>query len=326
MRDKQRTLAEAVSLINDGDQLIIGGWTVIRKPMAAVYEMIRQGKRNLHLASGTPGTEADLLAGAGCVAISEQCYVGHEAFGHPYNFRRAVEQGPEHSGLIHDDCSLLTGWLRILAAAMGLPFMPTRTARGSDMLNPEFDRLKDFRASNPKLPRLKYTFIRDPFWEGSEIMLVPAVKPDVALIHAQEAAEDGTVRITGMPYGDRLVAMAAKTVIVTAERIVPPERLRDTPELNTIPGMYVDVVVEVPFGAHPTQVPGCYDNDPWWYSEYLKASRSEESFRKWLEDWVLSVKDHAGYLDKLGRDRLERLRAHPDYGYNPVLERKVDVS
>ncbi|KKM09063.1 hypothetical protein SY88_20635 [Clostridiales bacterium PH28_bin88] len=325
MKSKRKTLAEAMSLVKDGDQIITGGWTVVRKPMAAVYEIIRQGKKGLHLVTGTPGTDADLLIGAGCVAISEQCYIGHELFGHPYNFRRAVEGGTERSGLLHDDSSLLVGWLRILAAAMGIPFIPTRSAKGSDMLNPEYDRLQELRGKNPKIPNQKFTFMQDPFWEGEEVMLVPAVRPDVAIIHAQEAAEDGTVRINNCPFGDRITAMAAKTTIVTAERIVPADRLRNIPELNTIPGIYVDAVVEVPYGAHPTLVANFYDNDPWWYKEYIDASKDEVKFKLWLNEWVYGVKNHEGYLRKLGQDRLKSIQADANYGYNPNLRRRLDL-
>lgn len=318
---KVMSLSEAVNMIKDGDQLITGGWTVLRRPMAAAYEIVRQKKRNLHLVCGTPGTDTDLLVGAGCVSLSEQAYIGHEKFGHPYNFRRAIEVGTEASGFTHDDCSLQMSWLRLLAASMGVPFLPTSSVKGSDILNPDYDTMKGQRGHNPKLPKEKFITMKDPFWEGHEYTLVPAACPDVAIIHVHEAAADGTARIFDCPFGDRVVAMAAKKTIITTEKIVPRDRLTGDPSLNAIPGMYVTAVVEVPFGAHPTQMASAYDYDPIFYDGYVKASKSVESFQAWLEQWIYGTKNQQDYLEKLGQEVLENITPNAEFGYNPTIRR-----
>lgn len=323
MVSKIRTIQEAVKLIKDGDQILTGGWTVIRRPMALAHEIIRQNKKNLHIVCGTAGTDTDLLVGAGCLAIGEQGYVGSEKFGPAYNFQRAVEEGPESSGFTYDDNSLLFAWLRIQAAAMGVPFLPTTSLFGSDILNPEYDTLKDLRGKNPKLAKKKYETMKDPFFEGREVVLVPTVKPDVAIIHAHEGSEDGTIYIKNAPFGDRLVAMSAPTTIVTVEKIVPIEEMIKHPAENILPGMYVTAVVELPYGAHPTQMPNCYDNDPWFYKEYQASSVSKEKFTQFIKEWILDTKDHQGYLNKLGESRLQTIKADPICGYNPNMERKV---
>jgi len=317
--NKIMSMSEAIDLINDGDQIIMGGWTVIRKPVAAAYEIIRKKKKFLHLATGTSGTTADLLIGAGCVSIGEGSYIGHERFGHAYNFWRAVEMGPEKSGFRYDDISLGMAWLRVQAAAMGLPFIPTMSVQGSDILNPDYDSMKDFRDYNKKLPRKKYEKMIDPFWDKGEVILVPAYKPDVAIVHVHEASADGTARINNCPFGDRMVAMAAKKTIVTTEKIVPVEQLCEDSASNTIPGMCVAAVVEVPYGAHPTQMDLVYDYDPLFYAEYVKASKKEETFKQWLDEWVFGVKDQKEYIQKIGKERLDNITPDPQYGYNPNI-------
>lgn len=320
---KIKTITEAVKMIKDGDQILTGGWTVIRRPMAAAHEIIRQGKKNLHIVCGTAGTDSDLLIGAGCFAIGEQAYVGSEKFGPAYNFQRAVAEGSEVSGFTYDDNSLQFAWLRILAAAMGVPFLPTTSLLGSDILNPEYDTLKGMRGKNPKLAREKYVTMKDPFFEGRDVVLVPAIRPDVAIIHAHEGSEDGTICIKNCPFGDRIVAMSSPTTIVTVEKIVSNEEMTKHPADNILPGMYVTAVVEMPYGAHPTQMAHCYDNDPWFYKEYQTGSKSKESFVKFVKEWILDTKNHKGYLAKLGEDRLRAIKADSACGYNPIMERKV---
>jgi glutaconate CoA-transferase subunit A len=320
---KIKTIQEAVNLIKDGDQIITGGWTVIRRPMAAAHEIIRQGKKKLHIVCGTAGTDSDLLVGAGCLAIGEQGYVGSEKFGPAYNFQRAVAEGPEVSGFTYDDNSLLFAWLRIQAAAMGVPFLPTTSLLGSDILNPEYDTLKDMRGKNPKLAKKKYVIMKDPFFEGREIVLVPAIRPDVAIIHAHEGSENGTVYIKNAPYGDRIIGMSAPATIVTVEKIVSNEEMTKHTAENILPGMYVTAVVEMPYGAHPTQMPHHYDNDPWFYKEYRTNAKSKENFTKFVKEWILDTKDHQGYLAKLGEGRLQAIKADPVCGYNPTMERNV---
>jgi len=317
------SLQEAINLIKDKDQVWTGGWTLIRKPMGLVYEVIRQKKRDLYLCSNPGSPDFDLLIGAGCVYLGETNYIGHEVFGHPYCFRRAVEK-KEKPDYIHDDWTVQTGALRIVAGSMGLPFLPTLSLKGSDISIPELDSLKNLRGMDPKIPKQKIALIKDPFWEGKDVFLVPALRPDVCLIHAQKVGEKGTVRIRGGIFLDYYAALASKLVIVSAERIVPEKELLDMPEANAIPGFTVDVIVELPYGAHPCALPGHYDNDPWWFRDYLAASRDAEKFRNWLQEWALDVKDHEGYIKKIGSRRLEYIKSDPEKGYNPNIRRRLD--
>ncbi len=323
VKPKRLSLEDAIALVKDGDQVFTGGWTVVRRPMGLVYEIVRQKRRGLYLCANPGGPEVDLLIGAGCARVGEINYIGHEVFGHPYCFRRAVENkaSPDY---LHDDWTVQTGALRILAGSMGVPFLPSLSLKGSDIILPERDPLKELRGDDPKLPKQKVAVIKDPFWEGQEVVLVPALRPDVCLIHAQEVGEKGTVYIRGGTFLDYHAALASKLVIVSAERIVPEAELRSRPEANAIPGFTVDVIVELPFGAHPTALYGYYDNDPWWFRDYLEASKKEEEFRFWLNDWLLDCGGHAGYLKKLGNTRLEHLRSDPEKGYNAEIRRRLD--
>lgn len=319
---KVMDIKEAISLVKDGDVLFTGGWTLVRKPMALVYELIRQHKKNLHLITNPGGTEIDLLVGAGCASMTETNYIGHEVFGHPYAWRRRIEE--QDPGFNHDDWTVQTGTVRLMAAAMGIPFIPTMSLKGSDVVNPALDKVKDQRGINPKLPKQKVVFMKDPFWEGEEVALIPALRPDVAMIHVQEACEDGTARIRGGVFLDYFAVMAAKKVIVSAERIVPRETLENLPEANTFPGLLVDAVVEIPYGAHPTALAGCYDNDPWWYKEYIPASKTQEGLENWLHKWVYYLDDFKAYLNRVGLNQLMAIQANPVVGYNETLKRRPD--
>jgi glutaconate CoA-transferase subunit A len=323
-RRKRIPIEKVPDFVQDGDRLWLGGWTVVRKPFAMVYELVRAGKKNLHLVNNPGGPETDLLIGCGCAAKSETNYIGHELFGHPYNFRRRFENPAANHGFRHDDWTVATGTLRIMAGAMGIPFIPTRFLRGSDILNPELDGFKELRGVDVKVPKRKFMMMKDPFWEGEDVILIPSIRPDVCLIHAQEAGEDGTVRITGGVFLDYYAAVAAKVTIVSAETIVPAAALEDTREENAIPGEAVDAVVEAPFGAHPTAVHGCYDNDPWWFRDYLKASKSEDGMQRWAQEWIFGPGSFSAYLEKVGSKRLAKITADKQLCYSAVIKRRLD--
>lgn len=321
---KRIRLEDVPKLVNSGDRLWVGGWTLVRKPMAMLFQLIKAGLTDLHIVNNPGGPDTDLLIGAGCVARTETNYIGHEVFGHPHNFKERLQNRETYGEFLHDDWTVGSGTMRILAGAMGIPFIPTRFLRGSDMLNPEHDGFKDIRGKDPKVPKKKFVVMKDPFWEGEEVILVPAIRPDVCLVHAQEVGEDGTARITGGAFLDYYASIAATTTIVSAEAIVPACRLKTSREENVIPGEVVDAVVEVPFGAHPTAVYACYDNDPWWFQEYIQASKSVGSMSEWLDRWVYGVESFETYLDKVGRQRLTMLTADPDIGYAPDIMRRLD--
>ncbi|MHB8158527.1 MAG: CoA transferase subunit A [Desulfocucumaceae bacterium] len=320
---KIKTLQEAIAQIPDGSTILFGGWTVTRKPMAAVFEIIRQGKKNLHLVANPGGPESDLLIGAGLVSISETNFIGHEVLGIPYCFRRAFEKGGlEKTGYLHDDWTVQTGALRILAGAMGIPFIPTKSLRGTDIIDPENDLLADLRGKSKKIPRKKVEYITDPFWDEGELLLIPAIKPDYAIIHVPLVGESGTVRIHGGLFMDFYAAVGAKKTIVTTEMITSEDYLKRNPELNSIPSEFIDSIVEVPYGAHPTPVQGSYDLDFEFFNRMVESTKKEETYKTWLQEWIHAIPDHAAYLEKLGTAKLLSLRADPGLGYNPRLKRK----
>jgi len=318
---KKITLKEAAGLIKDGDMLTFSGFTIWRRPMALIYEMVRQGKKDLHLFEVNGGTHTEVLAGAGCVKIWESCWVGHELYG---KVGECLGRGQVEGKIITEDYSHAQCVARILAGAYGLPFFPTALSMGTDILNPEFDMLK--RAglrdgSNPKIPQKKYEIVKDPFYDMGELLLMPAVNADWALIYASQVGTEGTVRVFSQTYTDTEVIKAADKVIVLAEEIVPETYIRQEPEKNIAAGFAVDYIVECPWGAHPTGSQFFYDVDADFTREFYKASKSQEAFDKWAEEWVFGVSSHEEYLDKLGMTKLMKLKANSVMGYSTTVKR-----
>jgi len=325
---KVMELREALKrYVRDGSVLCLGGISLCRRPMAAAYEIIRLGIRDLHLIDIAPGMPQILLALAGSASVVEGCWHGYELFGHPYMWRNLVERGPKETGYRFNDESHYMLSLRFVAGWLGVPFIPTYTARGSDLWNPGFDNLWDLRGKRRKVAAKKFAVIENPFKEGELVRLLPAINPDVTIIHAQMAAPDGTTRILGAHFDDFVHAASADHVIITCEQIVSRDTLAVNPEMNLIPSVYVDAVCQVPYGAHPGSCLGYYDYDPWFLNELVRVTREGEKnpevFQRWLEEWVLGVKDHEAYLEKLGLRRLLALRADPALGYAPELPRRL---
>lgn len=319
-RPKIVSLTEAVGQINDGDMLTFGGFTVWRRPMAAIYELIRQKKRNLHLVEVNGGTHDDMLVGAGCVGIWESSWCGHELYGKfGSNLARKIEKGE----ILYEDWAHIHILNRLTAGSKGLPFLPTYSAMGCDMLNPENDNLgkaglRD--GSNPHIGKLKYAMYQEPF-TNSEIVLVPAANPDWCITHVQMVGAEGTVRVDGLKFSDQEVIKASKHNIIIAEQVVPEEYLRREPTRNIIGGYLVDYIVEQPWGAHPTGLYGVHEPDGEFISNFFKATRTQEGFDQWAEEWIFGVKDFQEYLSKLGVTRLESLKANPALGYSSTMKR-----
>jgi glutaconate CoA-transferase subunit A len=313
------TPAEAVRrFIPSGTQLTLGGFTITRNAMAIVHEVIRQEIRNLHCVCHSHGQGLDLLIGAGCVAKIEIAYSGNGRFAPTcIRFRKAAERGE----IALEDYSNNQMSLRFLAGALGIPFLPTKTGLGTDILakagfSPEIRRGR-------KTARFKAIQFQNPFTEASDpFVLLPALTPDVALIHAQQVGDDGTVRIRGLSFADIEQAKSADAVIVTCEEIVPRAHLRSDPNRNSLPPFLIDAVVPVPFGAHPTACPFFYDYDAEHLNLYRKMAEDDGLFARYLDEWVYGVKDHAGYLDRVGGSRLAALRADSASGYRKGLERR----
>jgi glutaconate CoA-transferase, subunit A len=316
MKDKRCSLKEAVQTIPDGSMLTFSGFTIWRRPMAAIYEMIRQGKKNLHLIEVNSGSHAEMLIGAGAVSVWESCWIGHELNGKvPYCLNRKLKSGE----VIAEDYSHQQILYRMQAGASGVPFLPTWASRGTDILNPDYDMLGKAglrEGQNQNIPRKKFAYATDPFYDEGEIILVPAAKPDVCIIHAQQVGEEGTVRVMGQTFSDEQAAKAAEKVIVIAEEIVPESYLREEPERNLLPSYLVDAIVEVPWGAHPTGNYGYYDVDSTFIKDFAIASKTEAGLEAWLDEWVYGVSSHEEYLDKLEVSRLMSLKANNYYKYS----------
>jgi glutaconate CoA-transferase subunit A len=315
------TLKEAAALINDGDFLTFSGFTIWRRPMAFCYEMVRQGKKNLHLFEVNGGTHTEVLAGAGCIGIWESCWVGHELYG---KLGEALAAGQIDGSIIVDDYSHGQAVARLLAGAYGLPFIPTALSMGTDILNPKYDNLKKAclrDGSNPKIPLKKYDIVHDTLYDKGEILLIPAANPDWAVIYASQIGTEGTVRVFSQRYVDVEAIKAADKVIVIAEEVVPEEYIRQEPDRNIAPGYAVDYVVELPWAAHPTGSQFNYDVDADFMRAFYQASKSKDGYKKWADEWVYGVDSHEAYLEKLGVNHLQNLRANTVMGYSTTMKR-----
>jgi glutaconate CoA-transferase subunit A len=318
---QRATIQEVASLIKDGDMLTFSGFTIWRRPMALVYELVRQQKKNLHLFEVNGGTHTEVLAGGGCIGIWESCWVGHELYG---KLGERVADAQVNKSFIVEDYSHAQAVARLLAGAYGLPFLPTACSLGTDILNPEYDMLKKAGkrdGSNPKIPKQKYVMYNDPFFDMGEIALMPAANPDWALVYAQTVSDKGIVRVNAQTYTDAEAIRAADKVIVLAEEIVPDEFLRRDPNRNLATDYMVDYVVECPWGAHPTGSQFFYDVDADFIRSFYAATKTQDGYNKWADEWIFGVKDYDEYLAKLGITRLDKLRANTMLGYSTRVKR-----
>lgn len=320
MTGKLIELAAAAAQIPDGATLSFGGFTTQRHPMALVYELIRLRRRNLYLFGHSPGGDWDILIGAGCVRRVELAYEADEAFNTiGPRWRHAVERG----SIEWEDYSNFSMVSRFTAGAMGIPFMPIRSTLGSDVLLKQA-LTDDQRAADPRTSPHKMHLMESPFHPGDQVVLVPAIHTEFAVLHVQKASPDGIVRIEGQTFADAQQALCAEVVIVTAEEIVDSDDLRREPERNLIPHFAVTYVCHVPFGAHPYAVFNCYDYDPVQLQAYHDCAADDDSFADYLNTFVYGVQSHRQYLDRIGgRARLSSLLADPDYGYSPTMRRRL---
>ena len=311
--NKVFTLSEAIrQYVNSGDCVAFGGFTTSRKPLAAVCEMIRQGQTELIAEGGPAGSDWDMLIGAGRVKAYVNCYTANPRFSNvSRRFRAAIEAGE----ILFEDYSQDAVMMMFHGASLGIPYVPAKYMLGSD-IEKKWGISEDERKKIPKLPDKKFIIQENPFDPEEKLLLLPVPKLDVAILHVQTASPDGTCRIIGNPYQDTDLAFGSKKTIVTCEELIPNDEIRREPENNTIPGIVVDAVVHLPYGAHPSQVYGCYDYDIAFYMDYDKAGETKESFEKFLEEWVYGCKDHRAYLDKLGATRLIDLKTVPGFGYS----------
>ncbi len=317
MPDKVMTAKEAVErFVHDGDCIAFGGFSTNRRAYGLVREIIRQKKRDLCVESGSAGGDIDMLIGAGCVQVMNISYIANSGFTMVCRrFREAVEQGT----LPVEDYSLDVQTIAYHAAALGLSYVPVKNMLGSD-LERVWGISEEERKRYPKLPPKKFIVQDDPFHPGSRLCLVPAPVIDVACVHVQKASPDGTCRIEGARFQDEDIAIAARHTVVSCEELVSDAEMHRDPNANTLPGLCVDAVVRLPWGAHPSQCFGYYDYDPQAMIAYDKASRTQADFDEYIKQTVFE--DHGRYLDLVGRDHLASLKVDPKLGYVPGLKRK----
>ena len=301
--------------LHDGDCVAFGGFSTNRRAFGLVREMIRQGKRELIVESGAAGGDIDMLIGAGCVKAINVSYAANSGFSMVCRrFRNAIENG----SILFEDYSLDVQTIAYHAAALGLSYVPVKNMLGSD-LEREWGISEEIRKAFPKLPPKKFVIQDDPFNTGSRLCLIPAPKIDLAVIHVQEASPEGICRIRGAAFQDVDIAVAAKHTIVSCECLVSDEQMRAEPESNTLPGLCVDAVVPLRFGAHPSQCNGYYDYDPDEYKLYDSCSKTDEGFERYLEARVFE--SHEQYLLSIGEEKLESLRIDKTAGYVVGLRR-----
>jgi len=263
-------------------------------PFAAGHEIIRQGRRELELVAPISDSLFDQLVGAGCVRRITAAWAGNVSEGLGHNYRRAAEFGVPNPIEIHDHSNFSIS-LALWAAAWGVPYLPTRTLLGSDILK-----------SNPNLS------VR----EG--LARVAAVTPDVAILHVQRADAEGRAHAWG-PLGiAEEAALAARQVVLTCEELVDPAVTLSDPNRVLVAETKVVAVVHEPGGAHPAPVQGYWRRDHAAHRAYATRSRSREGFEAWLREWVFEVPDRTAYLAKVDsgalRVRTPRLSAPVDYG------------
>lgn len=316
---KVMSAEEAVArFVHDGDCLAVGGFVTNRRPYVLVREIIRQGRQGLYIEGGPSGGDIDMLIGAGCVRAIMVSYIANSGYTQVCRrFREAVESGT----LLFEDYSLDVQTIAYHGAALGLPYVPVKNMLGSDLAE-KWGISREERKKHPKLSPEKFIIQEDPFHPGSRVCCVPVPEIDVAVLHAQMASPDGTVRIEGAPFQDLDIAMAARHTIVSCEQLVSNEEIRRHPERNSLTGLCIDAVVHAPYGAHPSQCFGCYDYDGQFYLEYDKASRTQEGFDAFIQEYITDCPGHSDYLDRLGASRLLGLQIQPGVGYVPGLKRR----
>ncbi|MCP4217211.1 MAG: CoA transferase subunit A [bacterium] len=286
MTDKVMPLKEAVEkFTKDGYYLGIGGFGANRTPVASCHELIRQGRKNMALAGHTATHDFQLLCAGEVFDRLDVAYVvGLEARGLSPCARRYLQSGKVK----------VTEWtnyslsVRLRAAAMGISYIPCRNMMGTDT----------FRYSAAKMAECPYT--------GQKMVLLPALSPDVSLIHVHEADKYGNCRFSGITVADMELAAASKRLIITTEKLITNDEIRNDPSATKIPFYLVDAVCEVPYGAYPGTMPYEYFSDEPHLKEWLTVEKDQAKFKEFLNDNIYNCANHFEYVEKNGG--LEKMR------------------
>ncbi|HEU4438050.1 MAG TPA: CoA-transferase [Methylomirabilota bacterium] len=278
-------LEDAVALIKDGDHLALGGCLYSRSPLALVWALLRRRPRGLTFSRNLICYEAEWGVVAGAVDKIVTSWMG---IGLPWGLSRIQREYVESGRVAFEEWSHLGLGLRYRAAAMGVPFLPSLTMLGSDLMD----------VGGSKTLECPYT--------GRTLHAVPALFPDVALLHVQRADRLGNCQIDGYPHMDADIARAASTVLVTAEEIVSEDEIRRHPDRTVIPGFLVDALTHVPYGSYPHECYGAYDAEPDHFTTYVEGiqQRGAAGVADYLERYVYTPRDHGGYLALFGQGRM----------------------
>jgi glutaconate CoA-transferase subunit A len=302
-RDKLCSMREAVAdAVKPGCDVVIDGFTHLIC-FAAGHEIIRQGIKDLTAIRLTPDLVYDQLIEAGCVKKLVFSWAGNPGVGSLHALRRRSQQGAAER-IALEEYSHFGMVARFLAGSAGLPFWPLKNYRGTNLPD-----------ANPliKTVRCPYT--------GEELATVPAIHPDVAILHCQRADRAGNAQVWGLMGSQKEAAFASKRTIVVAEEIVETSAIRRDPNRTLLPSIVVDHVVHEPWGAHPSYVQGHYDRDNDFYVKWDDISKTPETYRAYLDDFVYGVPDRQGYVRKMGSATLQKLAAKArlsegvNYGY-----------
>jgi len=303
MPQKLMSMSEAVArYVADGSTVVIEGFTHLIS-FAAGHEIIRQRRRNLTLCRLTPDLVYEQMIAAGCARKLVFSWAGNPGAGPLYALRRAVEEA-EPLPLELEEYSHFGMVARFAAGAAKLPFLPLRSYAGSDL-----------PLVNPRIREIECPYTHE------KLATVPALNPDVAILHVQRADEKGNAQIWGLLGVQKEAAFASAKVIVVAEEIVPERVIRADPNRTVVPGFIVNAVVHEPWGCHPSFAQGYYDRDNEFYVAWREISKDSARLAAYLDEWVYGLPDRAAYLTKLGTDRLAALRASSklarpvNYGY-----------
>lgn len=287
LREKVMSLEEAASLVNDGDHVAIGGCTISRTPIAMIWALIRAGRKDLKVSRSIVSTEGDLLFGSGAASHIVTSWFSQ---GIVWGVSKVMRHYTEKKLARFEEWSHLSLGLRYRAGAMGVPFVATRAMIGSDVLRRVQDQVKPMTC---------------PF-TGEPLLLLPALNPDVALIHVQRADRYGNAQMDGLQFMDIDMAMAANRVILTAERLISNDQIRRAPDQTRIPFFTVDAVVEVPYGSAPHECYGLYE--PFFgHLDYYAGLTSKDAaggVQKYLDEYYRAPASWPEYLAKLGVDAI----------------------
>lgn len=312
-KSKVMNTSEAVSkFIHDGMEVAVGGF-FHSISYVLTHEIIRQNKKHLTICQPSFSVFGDQLIGAGCADRIVSSYCWMEVFGPCYAFRRAMEKGIPHK-VEMEDYTNFAMIARFLAGSLGIPYIPIHSMKGSDMMDH-----RSWMGEN------KVRLMADPFGSGIEHALVPALNPDIGYFHAQRADEEGNVQMWGI-LGDYPLSMrACKEVIVSVEEVVTREAIGRDPNRTILPGYKVVAVVHEPFGAHPKPSQGFYGTDREFIFKYIRESRTEDGWKKFMDEWVYGIADRKAYLkkyiDTFGMEKFMGLKAKDmsagsvNYGY-----------